>query len=739
MLRAAWCVALLSLSASLAQAQWIPPNGRDVQAGVGHFESRGVGFDRGFTSFEAFMPTFDSLGERAAFLDYRFSVTNVGDQWHNAGIGYRQLVPGVNTIVGAYVYYDARGIDEERFHQVSNGVELLGDWFDARVNGYYPVGTDRKFTGQTYFAGNQILGTIDAALTGADAEIGTRVPGVENLKLFGGGYTYHVMGSPDATGPRGRLEWYAAPWLTGEVAVQHDDLYGTTVTGGIVLRFGRTACRAARPTQLSDRLGQSVRRNYNIVMDRQVEALVNPVTALPWTVTHFDNQQPAGGDGTFERPFNTLGGAPTSDIVFVYQSPNDYLTTGIDLADDQRLFGQELVYPLSSATWGDFTLPGYQSGDAPVIRATGALDVVRLANDNEVAGLTIVGGTSGIRGVGIRDVSIHDVEINSALRGVDLSLVGGSLQFQRVGLDANGTGLRVNASNVALTFSDSTASDNLNDGILISASTGTYQFDGSTFADNGNFGLCTLASSGTYTLSGLSATGNAAGGLAFHGNVNQSSTVTLSSSTFSANGYDLFFTGRGQYDFTATSNSFSGGNALEPAQNSDIAIAAILGSQADFVADINNNTFENLNQYAVHISQEAGAANWFADVDISENTFTNIDLTGFGLPNRGDAVHLESTGTGSAVYSVDDNLFENVANRGLFLGTSGPTATTLFANSNRFDTINQNAIELDIGAGSLVTAAGEGNQVLNVSGSNIVVNGILSGSITFLPIGFDDP
>src|SRR6202011_1684060 len=63
----------------------------------------------------------------------------------SAGIGYRSLFK-CSSIVGGYLFVD-RDVTERKnkFWVLNPGIETLGEFWDARINGYIPVSNRRKF------------------------------------------------------------------------------------------------------------------------------------------------------------------------------------------------------------------------------------------------------------------------------------------------------------------------------------------------------------------------------------------------------------------------------------------------------------------------------------------------------------------------------------------------------------------------------------------------------------------
>ena len=108
-----------------------------------------IGRRGGLSSFQGFFPLFeDDESDWLIFTDNHLLLDSEGGSLGaNVGLGGRRYLPDWNRTVGGYLYYDNRDTGETAFNQLSAGFETLGNIWDARINGYFPVGTDRRFIG----------------------------------------------------------------------------------------------------------------------------------------------------------------------------------------------------------------------------------------------------------------------------------------------------------------------------------------------------------------------------------------------------------------------------------------------------------------------------------------------------------------------------------------------------------------------------------------------------------------
>src|SRR5262249_46070649 len=180
----------------------------------------GVGYTRGFTYLEGFVPFDQPDASSVVFGDGRVVNFFDDDRWEfNLGAGYRKHIESSDVVLGANLFYDGRHTDSHFFHQIGIGAEALFDRWEFRCNGYIIVGPAHKLTAQSEVAslvGNQLiierLQTRDVAMGGIDAEVGGLLPILTRLspRVFAGFYHYSAEGMPSVNGVRGRFE----AWLT---------------------------------------------------------------------------------------------------------------------------------------------------------------------------------------------------------------------------------------------------------------------------------------------------------------------------------------------------------------------------------------------------------------------------------------------------------------------------------------------------------------------------------------------
>jgi hypothetical protein len=243
------------------------------------------------------------------------------------------------------------------------GVELLGREWDARANAYLPLSGDKTRSVSTangqssdpYLAGSGIFydtgGQTVATLTeepqpGFDLELGVRVPAfadhVEAIRVYGGGYHFIGDKTEDVSGWRARVVADVTPSFSIGGRFQRDDERGSQGFLEATLRFPFEAKKSFREEGLRARLDESPERDVDIVTGAKVTrretygqkgvAVLASATGDAQRVLHVDNMAGAGGDGSKDRPFNTLKAAEAAmqahDVIYVHAG--DGTTTGQD-------------------------------------------------------------------------------------------------------------------------------------------------------------------------------------------------------------------------------------------------------------------------------------------------------------------------------------------------------------------------------------------------------------------------
>jgi len=304
------------------------------------------------------------------FLNPKLSASDRDEEELSIGLGTRLLLPDLNVILGANVFYDERRTkNDNSFDQVGAGVEILTEWVDARANYYWPEDKQRKIdsTSETsvdsqsssslsdiYAAQHQLLqnqfsrtttttttrefNRYEAPLEGYDAEIGLRLPYLPawlETRLFAGYYKFDGDYTDDIKGVRGRLEVRALPALFIDAEVyENKDLTGSDYFVGARLNVPFDLVNLARGRnpfegfqdnfkagrrEFRERMSEMVMRDPHVrihesgfIEDESLRQVKSETRSSSETLVVLDdvsfvnNSNGGAEDGTAENPFNTV-------------------------------------------------------------------------------------------------------------------------------------------------------------------------------------------------------------------------------------------------------------------------------------------------------------------------------------------------------------------------------------------------------------------------------------------------
>ncbi len=221
---------------------WLPddPSG-DITLGVQFSEKlSGVYFDS-MTGIWA-----SQNGGSFLFLDGRYHDEDNGQFISSSGLGFRQLVPGRDIILGANFYYDSIHSEHENdFVQYGFGIEMLTRWVDARFNYYLPENDRYEISrssvnrSRTEIGGGVVDHTeqrldfknFETSLEGYNAEIGVLIPGLDKfaeVRAYAGYFHYNNPFGHDFDGFKARVEARVLRGVTAGVEYWDD----TALMGG---------------------------------------------------------------------------------------------------------------------------------------------------------------------------------------------------------------------------------------------------------------------------------------------------------------------------------------------------------------------------------------------------------------------------------------------------------------------------------------------------------------------------
>ena len=434
---------------------------------------KGLGYEGMFFTVGGLFPyAHDDLGGMW-FVEGRAHVSENGNFFSNLGWGRRQYInPDVSA--GVSVWYDYDGDKAlqfgHEFHQIGLSGDISSSWWAARINGYIPV--DRKGYATQGFMQNFVLAVngIDTAMDGIDGEFSVRVPlfgGRRDGVVSFGGYAYSSDLIDSFSGVSSRLELPSlSRAATLQLQMNYDERFDLTGFVSLIYHFGGSAARCATPVEYDESMPQGAplqrtQRNAHIVRFHQDPVLaINPDTNGTWRVFHVDNTAAPGGNGTFERPFDTLAEANQAanaqyDIVFVRDgdgTANGY-NTNFSMLANQQLLGDGVSHFIQTQN-GLLQLSNDKDGITPIITNTSGA-AVTIANGVTVSGFRINGAQTGIAANGnlTGEAKLERIAINGGTTGLNLQNVSGTINASNFLINnTSGTSLNVQGGAPTLNF-----------------------------------------------------------------------------------------------------------------------------------------------------------------------------------------------------------------------------------------------------------------------------------------------
>ena len=732
---------LICMSAQYIQAAEPSPNSssqepchercQSSRISARHIENKGIGYNTGYTTLEAFLAAPTDRWSVMPFVDLRGHIFNNGRWAANAGLGLRSLMK--DRIYGGYAYYDYRDTKRKSYNQVSFGLETLGTFWDLRVNGYVVVGNRKSHPYQpefSQFSGNSIYYTqkLQYALSGGNAEAGFYPLKMRNVTLYTGIGPYYLKGPVGGAvwGGQVRAKAMWKDYVGAEVNYSYDHTFKNIVQGQVFLSYPFGPKRKMRKSTerscndnylLCQRMIEPVGKSEIIPVTTKKErkAALDPATGLPYTVFFVNNLSHSAG--TYESPFSTLADAETAsspnDIIYVY--PGDLtstgLSSGITLQNGQQLLAATIDQSLVT-TAGTITLPAQAPGSNAPLLSNGTGAVVTLANNNVVSGLYIQNTAgSGILASGSNNATLTQNYIQ-----------GSSLTHNGIELDNTSGTLNV-SSNTIIYQAACVSIDNSNP-----ISDASYLFTNNTLhSEDGSFVFNVAYTEGAnnYFLSSnnsLYASGTA--GI----NIACSNTIANMPHVFDVTNCIIGTSDDYAVKLTLNNDSVAELNVQNSTINSTDGIYTVTNNQSQLTANIVNNAF-NIYEYAFEPETHNSS--------FTNATFTNNIINCYDYP-----IYIDTLDASTLTVDISNNI-ANCYEYGIYSDLAGTSSVTGTISNN---TINANSYGIySDNAGSSTFGADINNNVISSSYYHIELynsaSSVYSGNVignTFIGEDGDD-
>lgn len=732
-----------------------------------------VGIPNGYSRIGIRHAIFEE-GPSQVFGEAHALITDTNRFGFNGGLGYRMMMD--DALWGINGWYDTiESPQAYNYQQAGVGIEYLSDSLDLRANGYIPIGNRENFLRVTdpgttpIFVGHDFatLGTalFQQSLAGFDAEAGVPLPVVHWLRAYAG--FYHLSFEDDETwGVRSRIEGRLARGVNLSFQVTNDDKFGTNLNIGVDVRFdGRLPTRFGDDDHVYTRRYDQVRRQWQVQLANNKGDYAVPlndrITGERIVVTWVNNTSAAGGDGTFEHPFQNLPSGANSDYVLVRRGVGD--TVGnITLRDGQDLFGEGKQHSIDTDRLGMTPIPeSYfaNTGAYPTLRAADpTAPIVTLADNNIVRAFNMIGGTNAailgsgtdnfliecVNATSASGISIHNAGGVGAIRDsnfINTSPTGTGIAITNttgttLGLEisdvttqggAVGTSVRASGAPVNLTMSDVTGTAHTNAGVILGASgpngVMTANVDDVTLTNVGDGFRFDVASGGSLSgsVTNISATGS---GNLLEGNANAGTLnlqVTGANLSGSTAGSGVAFNINNSVGRATFDNLTADGNAVDGVQ------LTATGPSTNYELEVHDSSLVGNADDAVDTTVLGGAT-----------VVTLVDPTpATGSGNNG--YEFEVNGAGSNLTAtVEDTDLSNAGNDGVSgRVTDGGRAVVIFDNSPASGS-GRNGLDLVVDNNSSLTGTFRGGSFANSGvGNNGVGINVSSTNDSNVALTFD--
>lgn len=485
------------------------------------------GHERSLLMTEFWAPIMQDPARNSVFYgSLRLMGDDQDNREGNLGFGYRQMTSAPwlgEGVAGTHIWLDRRITERgSKFHQVTAGVEWLGDPLDLRLNGYMPLSDEKTYntagaqekpvlsgTGITVSTGGT---AVEEPQYGLDLELGWELGKninffrrhTDSFRVYGGAYYFDGDHTERVTGWRARVTTDITPNLQVGSRFQKDDERGYQGFVEATIRFPFGNKRSLRDDGLRARLDESPERDIDIVTgSRVVESarnvpVLNKETGKPQQVLTVDNTAAAQGDGSVEKPFNTLTAAQAAaaDHAIIYVRQGNGTDTGQNQGIVLNKTGQQLigsgsafVYDSGRFSTANGMTPTLSSvviapaTSAPVVsNITPGGNAVRVTADNVmVAGITVDGANGG--GANKDGIVVEALGAGASAKNVTIQNV--TAKNNRIGIYLHGA----NGGDVSAKVESAVTTLNRQHGIAVYDDTGgLFEVDlgGGTLGSSGN-------------------------------------------------------------------------------------------------------------------------------------------------------------------------------------------------------------------------------------------------------------
>ena len=645
------------------------------------YTTEGSGF-KPYGGFDAFFPIFQTPGSNLTFLEGKMLLdTDTGALGGNVLLGHRFLNGAKNRVTGGYVSYDSRNTGNAVFNQLGLGFESLGENVDFHVNGYIPLGNRSAqlaggFPGTASFQGNSLqidrVRLLQESLTGADAEVGTKLTSWNNggLRGYVGGYVYGGENISTFAGVRGRI---VGTWdgLQAGLSLQNDSRFDTRLVFNIGASLGGNRSGGQNQSVLA-RLADPVQRESSILVDNQIVrdtiAAINPNGGLftPTTSANFSS---------------VLAAAKANDTVYVQADANSTIAP-FTVPDKVQVLSNGAIQSVNTQV-GNVTIAGSGTGVLP--KVTGTITLASNGSNQTLNGFAVTNTTPGLPGI----VGTNNTNATIANNQVTIPinpLINDATSQTRLGLTAN-RGILLVGANGTTNIDTNIVKNAIGEGIRLENVSGKANITNNTVLN---------------TIQPYNQTG-------------------LEASIYIRNN-------KGDVDLTIANNTVGDNNT-----RSTTGYSSVIGSGVYTNGPLVGNEVDGI-EFSLCRSYTGGLPDSFAacsgtataKVNIANNIVRNIGTLGVdgadGIDmnlNNGDVDLLPDKGARVSSLSIIGNTVTNIADKGVSFGSDGDTVLGL-------GTVSNNTIT-NVGGIGIALRARQNSNTNYVAANNTITKAAANG------------
>ena len=692
--------------------------------------------------------------DQVLYGDIRLMGDNDENREGNLGIGYREINPHTNSVVGVHGWIDRRRTqNNSTFHQLTFGVESLGHVWDMRLNGYVPLNKGRALAGETatnpYLANTGIFYDvngfpIETPQYGTDAELGYRLPILQRqadaIRIYGGGYHFFRNGTENVTGFRLRTEAQINSAFSIGARFQHDNPRGSQGFLEATIKFPFGAKKLYQTDGLRARLDESPERDVDIVTanvvtpGRTLVPVLNVQSGTEQRVLHVDNSKTQSGDGSINNPFNTLAAAQAvmRDNDVIYVNYGNGTTSGMDSGITINKANVSVIGSGVNFVWDN----GKYTSSYDIAPKTGT--IIKAASFAPVITNSAAYVNNGLNGsVTGNGIYLTDAADNTSIAGVNIANTAGDGIY----LLANGASSVVNGLTVShVNFTNNRSGIRLhaeNGGAINNISLNNVNVDQS--AEQGIFIYINNGSSNAINLSNITSSNNDDAGLRIIiqrstvGNISLNKINTNQNGYYAGSSIASYNATVGNIDITDLTSDGNQGYGLE-VYSSQSAVNDITLTNISTNNNANNGLYMQnsagtngkvtVQKVKTHGNQYAGVY-LFRGGEDNDIMLSHIDATS----NSGSGINIQSSGSNALKrLTITDSVTNNNTSGGLYLSINS-SANGIYLNNITTEDNASNGVAAFFSSGTInevqlnnVAARGNNEDGIKITLSSTVNN-----------------